>query len=471
MRAMVTDSTERAERGYATASRGAVGGPAELEQHLDLVLDDVAVSWRRSADDHHIDPAGTQAPHVQTAAELSHSREPIEGLIRVAQSELDRVYGVVRRVGYVVLLCDNNGVAVEYRGNDARSAQFSYWGVWVGGVWSEAIEGTNGIGTCIAEQRPISVHQTQHFRARNGSLSCAGAPVHGVDGCLAGVLDVSSIDSAVSAQTHGLMLPLVMASARALEERLFREAFPQSWIVVLAPSAEESPAPLLAVDRDHRIVGADFWARAEFGLTPDRLRNGVSLWALFARDESMLHRRGASTDTVVALQNREGQGTRCALVSAPVLALRAHMSPIDAEFLMRARAGLLTELERRFVAQPPRGGLAPGTLRRVREFVESHLEAHIDLAALAAEARLSIYHFARAFRRSMGVSPHRYVLEQRVRRAKQLLLETDLPLATIASTAGFSDQGHFSRQFRGLVGATPSSYRKTRGAAVTPIRV
>jgi transcriptional regulator of acetoin/glycerol metabolism len=138
MRAMVTDSTERAERGYATASRGAVGGPAELEQHLDLVLDDVAVSWRRSADDHHIDPAGTQAPHVQTAAELSHSREPIEGLIRVAQSELDRVYGVVRRVGYVVLLCDNNGVAVEYRGNDARSAQFSYWGVWVGGVLAPA---------------------------------------------------------------------------------------------------------------------------------------------------------------------------------------------------------------------------------------------------------------------------------------------------------------------------------------------
>jgi len=63
-------------------------------------------------------------------------------------------------------------------------------------------------------------------------------------------------------------------------------------------------------------------------------------------------------------------------------------------------------------------------------------------------------------------SPHpgiaaRYVLEQRVKRARQLLMQTDLPLSAIASAVGFYDQGHFSRQFRSLVGTTPSSFRRT----------
>lgn len=446
-----------------TASHGAAGAASAVHEQLpDRAFDDVAESWRRSTEDHRVDPASTLAPNVLTAGELRHSREPMERTIRAAQSELDRVYALVRRVGYVVLLCDTNGVAVEYRGSEARSAQFRYWGVWVGGVWSEAIEGTNGIGTCIAEQRPITVHQTQHFRARHGSLSCSAAPVFGVDAQLAAVLDVSSIDSGLSAQSHGLTLPLVVASARALEERLFREAFARSWIMAVAPSGDEHAAPLLAFDRDYRLVGADRRARAEFGLTQERLDNGLSLWTLFARSASLLQRRGTGADTVVGLQDGNGAGLRCAVVSAPVLSLRSHVSPVDAEFLLRPRATLLTELERLFVFQPPRGGLSAGALRRVREFVESRLGGNIDLDALAAEARLSVYHFARAFRHSTGVSPHRYILEQRVRRAQQLLVQSDRPLAAIASAVGFFDQGHFSRQFRRLVGTTPSSYRKTR---------
>jgi AraC family transcriptional regulator len=141
--------------------------------------------------------------------------------------------------------------------------------------------------------------------------------------------------------------------------------------------------------------------------------------------------------------------------------MRSHISAYDAEFLMRPRGTLLTQLERHFAVQPPRGGLSAGALRRVCEFVESHLEDDINLEALAAEARLSVYHFARGFKLSTGVSPHRYVLEQRVKRARQLLVQTDLPLSAIASAVGFFDQGHFSRQFRSLVGTTPSGFRRT----------
>jgi transcriptional regulator of acetoin/glycerol metabolism len=94
---------------------------------------------------------------------------------------MDQLYEVVREAGYAVLLCDGSGVAVEHRGEDARESQFEYWGTWLGGVWSEEVEGTNGIGTCIVEERPVTVHRSQHFRSRHINLSCSGAPVFGVD--------------------------------------------------------------------------------------------------------------------------------------------------------------------------------------------------------------------------------------------------------------------------------------------------
>lgn len=466
---MATDPIEQDDQDGsqdAESARGASGATSvvadpvvDRERWADCAFDEVAASWRRSVEYHRIDPASTGAPHVLTTAELRESREPIEAMVRASQSELDRVYGVVRRAGYVVLFCDTNGVAIDYRGDEARSAQFRHWGVWVGGSWSEAMEGTNGIGTCIAEKRPITVHQTQHFRARHGSLSCSGAPVFGADASLAAVLDVSSIDSDLSSQSHGLTLPVVVAAARTLEERLFREAYARSWIVALAPTGDRG-APLLAVDRDHRVVGADARARAEFGLRQERLVRGLSLWDLFTANPSLFRRQGVGADRVVGLRDKHG-ALRCALVSAPVRSVRSHISADDAEFLMRPRVTLLPELERHFAVQAPRGGLSAGALRRVCEFVESHLEDDINLETLAAEARLSVYHFARAFKLSVGVSPLRYVLEQRVKRARQLLVQTDLPLSAIASAVGFFDQGHFSRQFRSLVGTTPSSFRRT----------
>jgi AraC-like DNA-binding protein len=443
-------------RHIASIASAIAGGACDPE------VDEVSVSWRRSAERHHVDPENPAAPQILSAGELRNAREPIESLVLSAQPELDRLYTIVRQPGYIVLLCDANGIAIEHRGSDQRSAEFCHWGIWSGAVWSEEAEGTNGIGTCIVERRPITVHQTQHFRARHISLSCSGCPVFGPEGELAAVLDVSSIDPSLSARSHALTLPLVTATARAHEERLFRERFARAWIIAVAPLSDERLAPLLAIDRDHRIVGADRCARAEFGITQPRLDSGLSLWTFFARTGSLLQRRDGGADTMVGLREIGGVESRCALVSAPALSLRARISVFDATFLMRPRSMLLTELERRFSVQPPRGGLPAGVLRRVRDHIDSHLEDHISLEVLAADARLSLYHFARAFRQSMGISPHRYVIQQRVKKAQRLLAQTDLPLANIAVAVGFADQSHFSRQFHRLVGTTPSGFRRAQ---------
>jgi len=106
-----------------------------------------------------------------------------------------------------------------------------------------------------------------------------------------------------------------------------------------------------------------------------------------------------------------------------------------------------------------RGGLPPRSMRRVREFIEEHLEENISIQALANIASLSMYHFARAFKQSEGMTPHDYLIQRRVQRTKDLLAETDLPLSEIALASGFSDQSHCARRFREHVGVTPSSYR------------
>lgn len=106
-----------------------------------------------------------------------------------------------------------------------------------------------------------------------------------------------------------------------------------------------------------------------------------------------------------------------------------------------------------------RGGLPPRALRRVREYIETHLDETISVEVLAGIAHLSMYHFARAFKQSEGRTPHDYLVQCRVRRVQELLAGTDLPLSEIALAAGFSDQSHCARRFREHVGITPSFYR------------
>lgn len=106
-----------------------------------------------------------------------------------------------------------------------------------------------------------------------------------------------------------------------------------------------------------------------------------------------------------------------------------------------------------------RGGLPPRALRRVREYIEANLEDTISIKTLAHAAGLSMYHFARAFKQSEGVTPHAYLVSCRLRRAQELLTQTDLSVSEIARASGFSDQSHCTRRFRERLGVTPSSYR------------
>ena len=295
-------------------------------------IEDVSSSWQRSANKYAVDPVDTtRAPRILTPGELKNHREPLDELIFSAQEEIDQLYKVVREARYTVLFCDSSGVAVEHRGDDAQASRFEYWGTWLGGVWSEEVEGTNGIGTCIVEERPVTVHRSQHFRSRHMDLSCSGAPVFGADGRLIAVLDVSAIDPELSEGAHALTGALTVRSARAIEERFFREQFRREWIVAVAPPEGGALGMLLAIDGNQRIVGANRAARTSLMLDDRGLRAGVSLWTIFERDLD-LFRRKDRTDISTRLLVAGSHDSRPALVTPPDHTMGASSNPTESAY-------------------------------------------------------------------------------------------------------------------------------------------
>jgi AraC-like DNA-binding protein len=435
---------QHAELAYSVAE-GATAGP-ELEP--------LSTSWRRSATS--VDPADGGAPRILTSGELKEFRDPLGKLIFSAQEEIDRLYKVVREAGYTLLLCDSAGVAVEHRGEDMEASGFEYWGTWLGGVWSEEIEGTNGIGTCIAEERPVTVHRSQHFRSRHIDLSCSGAPIFGADGRLIAVLDVSAIDPGRSERAHALTGALTVNSARAIEERFFREHFHREWIVAIAAQAGGGAGLLLAVDGHQRIVGANRLARTTLLLDDRGLTDGVSLWTIFEPDPELFRRR-ERTDIGTRLVIAGSNDSRSALVTPPVVSFERN--PTHVALHTRPRLDAIVSAGKMASVPPAQGGLSPGAIRRIREYVEAHLGDSMDLATLAAVAGLSIHHFARGFKQSTGLTPHHYLTRKRVERAQDMLAHTALSLSDIAYAVGFSDQSHLARHFRQLLGTTPGQFR------------
>lgn len=109
-----------------------------------------------------------------------------------------------------------------------------------------------------------------------------------------------------------------------------------------------------------------------------------------------------------------------------------------------------------------RGGLAPAVARRVKEYIEQHLDKPLLLADLAAQAGLSEFHFARMFKHDTGLAPHQFVMRTRLQQAEKLLRHSLLPLTQIALECGFSSASHFSNRFKAAYGFAPMQMRQGR---------
>lgn len=263
----------------AGAASGGLGHPDRVRSVLDDAAGParsaLAASWKRSITLYGLDPEDGRPPETLSAQELAAARQEIEPLMRAARTTLDRLFQAVGDTGCCVLLTNRDGVPVDRRGAAADDDQFRRWGLWSGAVWSEATEGANGIGTCLAESRALTIHRDQHFHTRNIGLSCTAAPIYDHQGRLAAALDVSSARADLTEGFAALIAAAVGDAARAIESAHFRQAFSDTRIVL--PSGGERPGnggwgmALLAVDRHDLVVGATRSARQLLNITDARI--------------------------------------------------------------------------------------------------------------------------------------------------------------------------------------------------------
>ena len=169
-------------------------------------------------------------------------------------------------------------------------------------------------------------------------------------------------------------------------------------------------------------------------------------------------RRAADLDTIIGVRDMD--------IEAVSRRLRREMNEGGVSgpmFLESLAVIVLTRLFRAYASgvQPPevKGGLGAIRFQRIIDYIDGHLGEPITLEELARVAGLSMHHFSDAFRASAGIAPHRFILERRVERARDLLMRTDAPITAIATMLGFASHGHFSTQFRKITGTTPTKYR------------
>jgi transcriptional regulator of acetoin/glycerol metabolism len=189
------------------------------------------------------------------------------------------------------MLADGEGVPVDRRGTAADDTTFQSWGLWTGALWSEEHEGTNGIGTCVVEQRPLTIDRDQHFFTRNTLLSCTAVPIYDHEAAFAGVLDVSSCRADRTDAFSNLIALAAGEAARRIEADLFRRAFAHARIV-LTPAADGQCGGLVAVDADDLVIGATRSARVSLGIAPGRALRPVPAADLLGGDTARDHLAG-----------------------------------------------------------------------------------------------------------------------------------------------------------------------------------
>ena len=187
----------------------------------------ITKSWIRCLNDYRLDPDSHHDPEVVSQAELHDRQDGLADLRIVAEAEMANLYQQLAGSGYAIMLTDRDGVLLNFFGDPSFTHAASKTGLMQGAIWSERVQGTNGMGTCLVERRPISVHQEEHYLSRNIGLSCAAAPIFNHGGELIAVLDASG--ESRLAQQH--TLALVSASVQMIENRVFLHQFRDKYIV------------------------------------------------------------------------------------------------------------------------------------------------------------------------------------------------------------------------------------------------
>jgi AraC-like DNA-binding protein len=150
----------------------------------------------------------------------------------------------------------------------------------------------------------------------------------------------------------------------------------------------------------------------------------------------------------------------CAKLLADMLVQDEPCDRLFGESMTMALFALIFDSAKKWPARAPANGLLPWQLRLAKDYLEDNFNRNVGLEEVAKLTGLSRSWFARGFKGSTGIAPYAFILQIRVRKAKELLLDPKTPIATIATLVGFADQSHFTKIFRRYAGATPREWRE-----------
>jgi sigma-54 dependent transcriptional regulator, acetoin dehydrogenase operon transcriptional activator AcoR len=261
--------------------------PAGIEPH-------VTRSWYRCLREYRIEPSAPRQNTVLSSHALKELQQRMGELLPVARAEMESLYEQIAGSGFAVILSDTQGAVLTTITDPALQREFRQAGLSLGALWDERHEGTNGIGTCLAEGCPVTVHREEHFRGYNLSLSCSGAPILDPHGSIIAVLDASTANSSDSRLIQRHTMALVNMSAHLISRWNFLNEFSQSWILRFHSRPEFVGLlheALVAMDGAGNILALNESALLQLGCSNRKLLVGESIEKFFQFDFATLEHR------------------------------------------------------------------------------------------------------------------------------------------------------------------------------------
>ncbi|MES9991352.1 MAG: sigma-54-dependent Fis family transcriptional regulator [Candidatus Thiodiazotropha sp.] len=288
-------------------------------------IDDLTLrSWRRCRDEHGLDPGMSPDPVIIDRDDLRQRLNTYERLLDIARVEMTDLYQQLAGSGHAIMLTDKDGILLNFIGDPQFTDAAAHAGMQLGAVWSESVQGTNGMGTCLVEQKPLVIHKQSHFFSRNASLTCSAAPIFDPHGEILAVLDASS--ESKMAQQHTMVL--LNMSAQVIENRVFFCAMKEAFVLRFHSRSEFLSTlgeGAIAFDPDGKILAINRSAMFQLNLESPQQIVGHPINQLFTTSFSSLLKNVHSH----AFPIRESQHGRrfFATLQAPEKGCRSNVTP------------------------------------------------------------------------------------------------------------------------------------------------